>query len=56
MDVQLKEAFVEGKTMLPDCTIKGQMAGVYTDIEKMQLIMKQLEKKRICSPGYGRAV
>ena len=45
MDVQLKEAFVEGKTILPDCAIKGQLAGVYTDIEKMQLIMKRLEKK-----------
>ncbi len=45
MDVQLKGVVVEGKTILPDCTIKEQLAGVYTDIQKMQLIMKQLEKK-----------
>ncbi len=45
MVIQLKEVVVEGKRMLPDCTIEGQLAGIYTDIQKMQLIMKQLEKQ-----------
>lgn len=45
MGMQLKEVVVEGKRMLPDCTIEGQLTGIYTDIQKMQLIMKQLEEK-----------
>ena len=45
MVVQLEEVVVEGKRMLPDCTIEGQLAGIYTDIQKVQLIMKQLEKQ-----------
>ena len=45
MVIQLEEVVIEGKRMLPECTIEGKPAGIYTDIQKMQLIMKQLEKQ-----------
>ena len=35
----------EGKTVLPACTIEGQVTGIYTDVQKMHLIMKQLQTK-----------
>ena len=45
MSIKLKEVIEEGKTILPACTIDGQLTGIYTDVQKMQLIMKQLQTK-----------
>ena len=45
MSIQIEEVIEEGKTILPACTIDGQVTGIYTDVQKMQLIMKQLQTK-----------
>lgn len=45
MGVELKAVMEEGKTILPACTLEGQIIGVYTDIQKMQLIMQQLKQQ-----------
>ena len=45
MSIQIEEVIEEGKTILPACTIDGQVMGIYTDVQKMQLIMKQLQTK-----------
>ncbi len=45
MSIQIEEVVEEGKTILPACTIDGQVTGIYTDVQKMQLIMKQLQTK-----------
>ena len=45
MSIQIEEVVEEGKIILPACTIDGQVTGIYTDVQKMQLIMKQLQTK-----------
>lgn len=45
MDIEIREVMDEGKTILPACTLKGQIIGIYTDIQKMQFIMQQLKHK-----------
>ena len=45
MSIQIEEVIEEGKTILPACMIDGQVTGIYTDVQKMQLIMKQLKIK-----------
>ncbi|MFF5995816.1 LytTR family transcriptional regulator DNA-binding domain-containing protein [Lysinibacillus sp. KU-BSD001] len=45
MDIQLEAVFEDGKMILPACQIEGQVTGIYTDVQKMQLIMKQLQTK-----------
>jgi ABC-2 type transport system ATP-binding protein len=51
MVIELEAVMDEGKTILPACTLEGQIIGIYTDIQKMQLIMQQLEQK-----GYAHHV
>lgn len=45
MEIILKEIRDEGKTILPASTLEGQIIGVYTDIQKIQLILEQMQEK-----------
>lgn len=51
MVVKVEAVMDGGKTILPACTLEGQIIGIYTDIQKMQLIMQQLGQK-----GYAHHV
>lgn len=44
MGFKIEAVMDEGKVLLPACTVDGQIAGIYTDIQKIQLIMQQLEQ------------
>ena len=51
MEIQLEEVLEEGTVILPACKIEGNIVGIYTDVKKTNLILKQLKGK-----GFVQAV
>lgn len=45
MEIQLEVVLEEGTVILPACKIEGEIIGIYTDVKKTNLILKQLKGK-----------